>query len=579
MPQQIRRRFVPKVKRGEWSQQLNPVVQRVFAARGLTSYTDEYLRMVNLLNPSTLGGLGKAVEIVVDAILTDQSIMISGDYDCDGATGTAVAVRGLRLMGAKNVRFIVPNRFVHGYGLSPALVDAMEPKPDLIITVDSGVASVDGVRHAKGKGIKVVVTDHHLPGDFLPDADAMVNPNLRGDEFPSKALAGVGVMFYLLIAISRELPKESIRRGITNEAYWKEHGLPSLVSLLDLVALGTVADLVPLDQNNRILVKHGLERIRRGQACEGVKALVGVSGKAAASLTAPDIGFSVAPRLNAAGRLENMSLGIEMLITDDPTEAKTGVTALDNINQERREIQANMTAEAEQMVNEVSTDLPALGVVVHKDTWHAGVVGLVASKLKESLHRPTVAFAPTGENTGIVVGSGRSIEGYHLRDALARIDVKNPGLILKFGGHAMAAGLSIKTEDIQKFADAFDKDATDMLSTDQLEAIIVTDGELDPSELNMDTAMAIRDAGPWGQAFPEPIFDGIFEVVSWNQLKDKHIKCQLRDPRTGTTYPAIMFNSYKPDINISPRVLVVYQLSINEYRDTQTLQLLVRYMG
>lgn len=578
LPYSVIRRHVPKTTGKGWDEHLDPVVKRIYASRGLTSYTEAYLRMINLLNPSALGGLGKAVDLVVDAILTDKDIVISGDYDCDGATGTAVAVRGLRMMGAKKVRFIVPDRHVHGYGLSPALVDAMIPKPEMIITVDSGVASVDGVKYAKDQGICVVVTDHHLPGEILPNADAMVNPNLRGDEFPSKALAGVGVMFYLLIAVSRALPKESVRRGLTDEAYWRENSLPSLVSLLDLVALGTVADLVPLDQNNRILVKHGLERIRRGQACEGVKALVGISGKPAASLTATDIGFSVAPRLNAAGRLENMCLGIEVLTTDDATAAKQGVTSLDNINKERREIQATMTEEAETIVKNVEDTL-ALGVVVFKETWHAGVVGLVASRLKENLHRPAVAFAFANKEAGVVAGSGRSIEGYHLRDALARIDVKHPGLILKFGGHAMAAGLSLKVENIPLFAEAFDRDAGEHIAPDLFDAMLLTDGELAPGELDLETAMAIRDAGPWGQAFPEPIFDGVFEVVTWNQLKDKHLKLQLRDPRTGAIYPAIYFGAYSPEVAVSPRVSAVYQLSINEYRESQTLQLLIRYLG
>lgn len=560
---QIQRRALLNSK---WNGGIHPVLQRVYAGRGITGPDAIERNLARLLSPVSLGGIDQAVEILIREIGLDAKIVVAGDYDCDGATGTAVAVRGLRLLGAKHVSFTIPDRLTQGYGLSPALVESMQPKPDVIVTVDSGVASIEGVRTAKEKGIVVIVTDHHLPGEVLPQADAIVNPNLQGDAFPSKSLAGVGVMFYLLIAIRAEMRSRKL---------FKDNG-PDLSCLLDLVALGTVADMVPLDQNNRILVEAGLRRIRSGKAHVGINALVSAGGRRLDSIIASDIGFGIAPRLNAAGRLENMKLGVETLLTDDPIQATEYVAKLDTINKERRDLQARMTAEAEEMVTTVETDA-SVGVVVFNAKWHSGVVGLVASKLKETLHRPVIAFAPGGEDSKEVRGSGRSIDGFHLRDALARIDVANPGLILKFGGHAMAAGLSILARDIPTFTRLFDKEASASLSEEQLSAVILSDGELNTEELDLSTARALIDGGPWGQGFPEPQFDGVFECVDWRVLKDKHLHLMLRDARTNTIYPAIAFFAFSG--KEPPSLMrVVYQLTVERWRDSEFLKLMVRHI-
>jgi single-stranded-DNA-specific exonuclease len=551
-----------------WPDTTPKALQRIYAARGLVDGNEYDNKLTSLLSPTTLGGLTQAVELLLTAIAEKRSIVIAGDYDCDGATGTAVAVRGLRLLGATQVDFVIPNRFKHGYGLSTGLVDAMPAGTEVIVTVDSGVASLEGVAHAKAKGYTVVITDHHLPGDTLPEADAIVNPNLNGDAFPSKSLAGVGVMFYLLLAMRAE----QRRRG----AYEKVLE-PDLASLLDLVALGTVADLVVLDQNNRILVDAGIRRIRQGKACPGIMALVQISKKNPASLVSTDIGFSVAPRLNAAGRLENMSLGVLALITNSRADAIAYVQQLDEINAERKSKQADMVAQAETLVAEMgSTD--AVGVVVFDPSWHAGIVGLVASKLKESLNRPTVAFAPGGEEAPDEVrGSCRSIEGFHLRDALALVDARHPGLILKFGGHAMAAGLSLFTKDIPTFTEAFDRVAREQITEDALQAVILSDGELGVGEITLQTAYAIRRGGPWGQGFPEPVFDNVFKIASWTVMGTSHLRLELTDPRDGSTVQGVYFFSYfgTPP---PPLVRAVYSLSINEWQGEESLQLMIRHL-
>ncbi len=434
---QLRRRVAPGTPAG-WSSNVHPVVQQVYAARGVLTPEEAEYRLARMLPPAQLGGLEAAVALLIEAIRGDWSIVIAGDYDCDGATGTAVAVRGLRMLGAKHVDYVVPNRFIHGYGLSAALVDSLQPKPQLIVTVDNGVASVAGVATARDHGIRVIVTDHHLPGEQLPAADAMVNPNLAGDAFASKALAGVGVMFYLLLALRAALRKQKA---------FAEGGEPDLSTLLDLV---------PLDYNNRVLVEAGLRRLRSGQACAGVTALVEASQRSLATLCASDLGYAIGPRLNAAGRLEDMRIGVECLLTDDAAQARHYAELLSSINQERRELQATMVAEAEVMVSRAAvTD--AVGVALFEPSWHAGVVGLVASKLKERLHRPVIAFAPASEDEPDELrGSARSIAGFHIRDALAMIDARHPGLIVRFGGHAMAAGLSLEARNYTRFAEAFD---------------------------------------------------------------------------------------------------------------------------
>lgn len=548
-----------------WGPEVPEVMQRIYAARGVFHPTGIEQRLAEMLPPSLLGGIDKAAELITRAIVNDERIMVAGDYDCDGATGSATAVRGLRLLGAKYVDFIVPNRFAHGYGLSPGLIDAMVPyDPQLVVTVDSGVSSVEGVQHAKSKGMKVVITDHHLQGDVLPDADAIVNPNLRGDPFPSKGLAGVGVMLYVLLAT---------RRYMANLGIWPKGEEPDLLPLLDLVAIGTVADLVPLDKNNRILVEAGLRRIRQGKTTAGVTALIASAKRDQSTLVASDIAFSIAPRLNAAGRLEDMRLGVLTMLCENPVQAETYVKALEAINDERKEIQASMVTEAEQMVlNAKGND--AVGVVVFDPKWHHGVVGLVASKLKESLYRPVIAMAPEGEEAR---GSCRSIPGFHLRDALAVVDANNPGLIKKFGGHAMAAGLTIMAKDIDRLAAEFDKVARQQLSEEQLSAVVYTDGELPPGYINLAFAKYVRECGPWGQAFPEPAFENTFFVQDVRILGDKHLRLDLIDPRDGTYVQGIFFNGYKGG-DTPEYVRLAYELSINVFNGRESLQLMVRYM-
>lgn len=563
----VRRRTAQGVPTG-WSMDVHPVVQQVFAVRGVLSPTDAEYRLARLLSPQQLGGLEQAVALLSEAIRDDWSILIAGDYDCDGATGTAVAVRGLRMLGARHVDYVVPNRFIHGYGLSPALVESLQPVPQLIVTVDNGVASVAGVAAAQARGMRVIVTDHHLPGEQLPAADAMVNPNLEGDAFPSKALAGVGVMFYLLLAL---------RASLRDQGAFPDGAEPDLSVLLDLVAVGTVADLVPLDFNNRVLVEAGMRRVRSGRGHAGVMALVEASKRSASVLCASDLGFAVGPRLNAAGRLEDMRIGVECLLTDDPTQARRYADLLSSINQERRDLQASMVAEAEVMVSRAA-DIDAVGVALFEPSWHAGVVGLVASKLKERLHRPVIAFAPASDDMPDELrGSARSIAGFHIRDALAMIDARHPGLIARFGGHAMAAGLSLRTEDYPRFAEAFDAIAREWLDDDHLQAVQYTDGELPPGAATLELARQLRAAGPWGQAFPEPLFDNVFECASWRVMGEKHLRLSLRDPRDGSVHDAVMFNAYEG--TPPPGVLrAVYELVINDWQGREAARLLLRYI-
>lgn len=563
---QLRRRESKGLPSG-WPSSVHPVLQQIYAARGVLEPGQAEHRLARMLSPQLLGGMTQAVDLLIEAIRGDWTILIAGDYDCDGATGTAVAVRGLRLLGAKRVSYAIPNRFVHGYGLSPALVASLQPTPQLIVTVDNGVASVAGVAAAKARGIRVIVTDHHLPGEQLPACDAMVNPNLVGDAFPSKMLAGVGVMFYLLLALRARLHEHGAFVGAK----------PDLSGLLDLVALGTVADLVPLDFNNRVLVEAGLQRIRGGRACAGITALVESGKRSLATLCSSDLGFAVGPRLNAAGRLENMSLGVECLLTDDVAQARRYAEQLSAINLERRDLQASMVAEAEQMVAGM-TDIDAIGVALYEPSWHAGVVGLVASKLKDRLHRPVIAFAPASEDdTDNLRGSARSIAGFHIRDALAAIDARQPGLIERFGGHAMAAGLSMKTCDYPRFAMAFDAIARELIDAERLQAVLYTDGELPPGAASLTLARQLRHAGPWGQAFPEPLFDNVFECASWKVMGERHLRLQLRDPRDGMLHDAVMFNAYHGQPP-PPQLRAAYELTINDWQGRETPRLLLRHI-
>jgi single-stranded-DNA-specific exonuclease len=554
-----------------WEGRAHPVVARVLAARGVSDPEAAQLSLRALLAPAALGGIDVAVDLLVQAIERSWRIRVVGDFDCDGATGSAVAVRGLRMLGAPQVEFDVPHRMRHGYGLSAELVAEWRlPDPQLVVTVDSGISSLAGVAAARARGMRVLITDHHLPGERLPDADAIVNPNLPGDGFPSKSLAGVGVVFYLLLALRARLRERGRFAGQAE---------PDLSALLDLVALGTVADLVPLDRNNRILVAAGLARMRRGQLCEGLRALAEVSGRSVDKLTASDLGFALGPRINAAGRLEDMRLGIRCLLSDDPVEARQAALQLNAINAERRARQQSMLDEAEAALQGGGEQLVRgdVGLSLFSPGWHPGVVGLVASKVKERLHRPVIAFAPADEDgqSHLLRGSARSIDGFHIRDALAVVAAHHPGLIGRFGGHAMAAGLSLRRDALDAFARAFDAVAQRQLSEDLLHAEILSDGELGPDEHSRELAEALIAVGPFGQGFPEPCFDGEFELREWRVVGERHLKLSLRHPKGREVVSAIHFGGWQGQPP-APRLRLVYQLALDDFRDRRGVQLLVR---
>ncbi len=549
---------------------LHPVLATVYAGRGVGAPEDVDHRLRFLLPPSGLGGIDAAASLLAEAIAQGRRIIVAGDYDCDGATGCAVGVRGLTLLGARAPEFVVPNRAVHGYGLGPALVESLRPRaPGLILTVDNGVASVAGVAAAAALGVPVLVTDHHLPGDALPAAAAMVNPNLPGDPFPSKALAGVGVLFYLLLAT----------RAVLRDRGWFDPARPEpdLAELLDLVALGTVADLVPLDRNNRILVSAGLRRIRAGAACTGIAALFEVAGRDASQACAADLGFSIAPRVNAAGRLEDMGFGIRCLLANSRDEAMVLAARLDSINAERRELQAAMTDEAAGILARLapSGDAPP-GVCLFDPGWHAGVVGLVASRMKDRLQRPVFAFAPAGDDLAQLRGSGRSVEGFHLRDALVELDARHPGLLTRFGGHAMAAGLSMPLAHYESFAMAFERIARRHLGEAAGAEVLWSDGELPAAAATLELADALRGAGPWGQAFPEPAFDGEFEVADVRVVGVRHQRLQLRHAGCGTAVDAMHFGGVAQGVP-PQRIRAIYQLAVDDWRGERRVRLFLRH--
>jgi single-stranded-DNA-specific exonuclease len=547
------------------SHDIHPLLQRIYSVRGITSHTELERGLERLLPYRELLGIGKAVLCLADALRHQKKLLIVGDFDADGATSTVVAIRALKSFGAKHVDFLVPNRFEFGYGLTPELVEVAQKEfsPAVIITVDNGIASNAGVAAANAFGMKVVVTDHHLPGLVLPDAEVIVNPNQPHDPFPSKNLAGVGVIFYVMLAL---------RRHLTEQQWFQQQNIPepNMSKLLDIVALGTVADVVPLDQNNRILVYQGLRRIRAGQCVPGITALLDIAGRNQMRLVASDLGFAVGPRLNAAGRLDDMSLGINCLLTDDVTEARRMAAILSELNDERRMIEQDMQQQALTILAALKPDKQGhvpTGICLFDEQWHQGVIGILASRIKERFHRPVIAFAPS--NGDEIKGSARSIPGLHIRDALAEIAAQYPKLIDKFGGHAMAAGLTLSRSSFDNFAKAFDIVVSKHLTEEQLHNSLISDGELSQDDLSLEVAEVLREAGPWGQAFPEPLFDGTFEIVEQRLVGNKQ------------PIDAIAFNI---DIEVWPnhrceRVHVAYRIDVNEFRGRRTVQLVVEHLA
>jgi len=538
---------------------LHPVLARVCAARGISRRGELEDNLSGLIPPSELMHAERAGALLADAIAAGKRMLIVADYDCDGATACAVGVRALSALGA-SVGYLVPNRFEHGYGLSPEIVAlAAKSKPDLIITVDNGIASVEGVDAARRLGIEVLITDHHLPGAELPRAAAIVNPNQPGCRFASKSLAGVGVMFYVMLALRAEQRRRGAFSGKRE---------PVLAELLDLVALGTIADVVPLDFNNRVLVTQGLKRIRAGRMQEGVRALFAVAGREPSRAGSFDLGFLLAPRLNAAGRLSNMALGIECLVTEDRGRALEIARQLDDLNRERREIESGMQAQAEELIAKLSIGA-SCSISLYDPAWHQGVVGILAGRVKDRHHRPTFAFAPAGPSE--IRGSGRSIAGLHLRDALDLLAKRDPGLLLRFGGHAAAAGLTLREADFERFARGFEAVARELLSPAQLSRSIETDGSLEPAYLELGLAQ-LFDHQVWGQGFPQPLFCDDFEVLGQRVVGEKHLKLKLA--RAGRTLEAMRFNALDP---LPQQVRAAYRLSVEEFRGAQNLQLVIEH--
>ncbi|KIS41789.1 single-stranded-DNA-specific exonuclease RecJ [Kosakonia radicincitans YD4] len=555
----------------ELAEDLPPLLRRLYASRGVRKASELERSVKGMLPWQQLTGIDEAVSRLYQALREGLRIIVVGDFDADGATSTALSVLALRALGCENVSYLVPNRFDDGYGLSPEVVDQAHARgAQLILTVDNGISSHAGVARAHELGIPVVVTDHHLPGDTLPDAEAIVNPNLRDCDFPSKSLAGVGVAFYLMLAL---------RAFLRDNGWFESRGLamPNLAELLDLVALGTVADVVPLDANNRILTWQGLSRIRAGRCRPGIKALLEIANRDAQKLAASDLGFALGPRLNAAGRLDDMSVGVALLLCDNLGEARQLANDLDALNQTRKEIEQGMQAEALTLCEQLERSRDTLpgGLAMYHPEWHQGVVGILASRIKERFHRPVIAFAPAGD--GVLKGSGRSIQGLHMRDALERLDMLYPGMMLKFGGHAMAAGLTLEEQRFEEFQQRFGELVTEWLDPALLQGEIVSDGPLTPQEMTLDVAEMLREAGPWGQMFPEPLFDGEFRLLQQRLVGERHLKVMLEPIGGGPLLDGIAFNvdtTCWPDNGVR-QVNIAYKLDVNEFRGNRSVQLII----
>lgn len=553
---------------------LPDVLNAIFQNRGIADAGQLNLELGALLPPDSFDGLDDAVQALLPVIKNNQRLLILGDFDVDGATSCAVAVLGFKALGLSQVDFLVPDRFKYGYGLTPEIVElVVEKAPDLLVTVDNGIASVAGVAAANKAGIPVLITDHHLPGRERPDAVAIVNPNLPENRFASKALAGVGVIFYVLLAL---------RSQLRQEGYFVANNIkePNFAELLDLLALGTVADVVPLDFNNRILVAQGLKRIRAGQCRPGIKALLKIAKRDIQHVGTSDLGFALGPRLNAAGRLDDMSIGIRCLLAESESEAMQYAAQLDSLNQQRREIEADMQATANEIMDNrlsLGEATSNWGISLYEDDWHQGVIGILASRIKDQYHRPVIAFAPADVDT--IKGSGRSIPGLHIRDVLDEIASLNPGLIDKFGGHAMAAGLSISKAKFTQFQEQFDAVVKTHLSEEQLQQCVYTDGALDEQNLDLDLAQLIAETSPWGQEFPEPLFDNEFEIVQQRIVGEKHWKLVLKLKESPRLIDAIAFNQVKDHQSPLPLSMrFLYQLDINRFRGNTNVQLNIRHM-
>ena len=570
MKKLIKRREIPVGN----SVSTHPLLDRLYRARHIKNTKELDRTLKSMLNPNQLYGIDQAVNLLVEVYQQQQKIVIVGDFDADGATSTALSVLALRQLGFSDVDYLVPNRFEQGYGLSiPVAEMALEKGVQLLMTVDNGVSSFEGIAFLKEKGIRVLVTDHHLPPETLPPADAIVNPNLSQCHFPSKSLAGVGVAFYLMLAVRAKFRELGIFTAETQ---------PNFTDLLDLVALGTIADVVPLDQNNRILAYQGLMRIRARRCRPGIIALAEVANRNVEQFTSSDLGFCIGPRLNAAGRLDNMSIGVELLLANEMSKARELALDLDELNQTRKEIEAGMKLEAIKICQNLTAlfkELP-YGITLYQPDWHQGVLGIVSSRVKDQYHRPVIAF--TQDSEGILKGSARSIEGLHMRDVLERIHSQHPNIILKFGGHAMAAGLSIREEYFADFQHLFNQTIADWLDEEHLQGIIWTDGELNSNEFNLETAKLIKSVGTWGQGFPEPCFDGEFKILDQRAIgqNKNHLKMLLEPKQGGVLLDAIAFNintRLYPDLSIK-QARLAYKLDINEFRGNRSLQLLVDYI-